>query len=468
MGGYMMFELLFTIDRESSTPMYHQIYQYLRTQILSRKIDRNTKLPSVRHLAVQLNVSRNTTQLAYEQLQSEGYIRSENKKGYFVEAMISDKILSFETRKQPVPVEPSTKTELIDFKLGTVDEENFPLKKWRMLTNKVLKDSEMFSYGDKQGDRSLRIALEDYLFQSRGVKTSADQIIIGGSTQQLLFLLTLLLKDTVQSIAVEDPGYDVARELFALMSFSLNPIPVTDQGIQIDQLVESNTRLVYLTPTHHFPYGVTIPVSQRVELINWANAVEGYIIEDDYDSEFRYIHQPVPSLQSIDSTQRVIYMGTFSKALLPTIRISYMALPEELMLEYKKKMAVFEQTASAIHQRTLTAFMNEGHWYSHLRKMKALYKQKMNLLVNELKRHFGKFIHIKGGNSGIFVIIEVKTNLSEEQLIANAYEEGVIVYPCSRYYVKEKPVYPHVQLGLGNLSEEKIMKGVFQLTRAWF
>jgi GntR family transcriptional regulator / MocR family aminotransferase len=462
-----MFELVFSIDRESSAPMYHQIYQYLRTQILSGKIDRNTKLPSVRHLAVQLNVSRNTTQLAYEQLQSEGYIRSENKKGYYVDAVISDKILSFETKKQPVAVEPSTKTELIDFRLGTVDEENFPMKKWRMFTNKVLKDSEMFSYGDKQGDRKLRIALEDYLFQSRGVKTCADNIIIGGSTQQLLFLLSLLLKDIAQSVAVEDPGYDVARELFALMSMSILPIPVRERGIQIDQLVDSHTRLVYLTPTHHFPYGGTIPVSQRVKLINWANKVEGYIIEDDYDSEFRYIHQPVPSLQSIDSTQRVIYMGTFSKALLPTIRISYMALPEELMMKYKNKMAVFEQTASAIHQRTLADFMNEGHWFSHLRKMKALYKRKMNILVNELIKQFCDFIHIKGGNSGIFLIVEVKTNLSEKQLIDSAYEEGVVVYPCSRYYVKDQPVFPHVQLGLGNMSEEKIMDGVSLLARAW-
>ncbi|MEI2666248.1 MocR-like pyridoxine biosynthesis transcription factor PdxR [Rossellomorea sp. LJF3] len=462
-----MFELLFSIDRESHIPMYHQIYQYLRTQILSGNIDKNTKLPSVRRLAEQLNVSRNTTQVAYEQLQSEGYIRSENKKGYFVEAMISDDMLAFDTKNQSLHVETITKPGLIDFKLGTVDEANFPLKKWRTLTNKVMKDPDIYSYGDKQGDRWLRVELEDYLFQSRGVKTSADQIIIGGSTQQLLVLVSLLLKDSVRSIAVEDPGYDVARELFSLMSFSVHPIPAKDDGIMVNQLVSADTQLVYVTPTHHFPYGGTIPVSQRVELLQWANEVNGYIIEDDYDSEFRYIHQPVPSLQSIDSTQRVIYMGTFSKALLPTIRISYMALPEVLMMKYREKMAVFEQTASAIHQRTLATFMNEGHWYPHLRKMKAVYKRKMNLLVTELKKHFGDLIQIKGENSGIFIIIEVKVNLREEQLIGRAFEEGVMIYPCSRYYVREQPTYPHVQLGLGNLSEEKIMSGVSQLVKAW-
>ncbi|MBN8191840.1 PLP-dependent aminotransferase family protein [Bacillus sp. NTK074B] len=462
-----MFELLFSIDRQSQIPMYHQIYQYLRTQILSGKIDKNTKLPSVRRLAEQLNVSRNTTQVAYEQLQSEGYIRSENKKGYYVEAMISDDMLAFDPKKQSAPIEALKKPGLIDFKLGTVDEANFPLKKWRTLTNKVMKDQDMYSYGNKQGDRWLRMELEDYLFQSRGVKTSADQIIIGGSTQQLLVLVSLLLKDSVRSIAVEDPGYDVARELFSLMSFSVHPIPAKDDGIMVDQLVSADTQLVYLTPTHHFPYGGTLPVSQRVELIQWANEVRGYIIEDDYDSEFRYIHQPVPSLQSIDSTQRVIYMGTFSKALIPTIRVSYMALPEELMTKYRKKMALLEQTASAIHQRTLASFMNEGHWYPHLRKMKALYKRKMNLLLNELTKHFGDSIAIKGGNSGIFIIIEVKTDVSEEQLLEDAFEEGAVVYPCSRYYVNEQPVYPHVQIGLGNLTEEEIVDGVSRLARAW-
>ncbi|MDX8342220.1 PLP-dependent aminotransferase family protein [Rossellomorea sp. YZS02] len=463
-----MFELLFSINHDSPTPMYHQIYQYLRTQILSGKIAKNTKLPSVRRLAEQLNVSRNTTQVAYEQLQSEGYIRSENKKGYYVEAMIPDDLLAFDTKKQSVSGEPLKKPELIDFKLGTVDEANFPFKKWRMLTNKVMKDPDMYSYGDKQGDRWLRMELEDYLFQSRGVKTSADQIIIGGSTQQLLVLASLLLRDTVQSIAVEDPGYDVARELFSLMSFSVHPIPVTeDDGMMIDPLLLADTRLVYVTPTHHFPFGGTIPVSQRVQLLQWANEVNGYIIEDDYDSEFRYIHHPVPSLQSIDSSQRVIYMGTFSKALLPTIRVSYMALPENLMMEYRKNMAVFEQTASAIHQRTLAFFMSEGHWYPHLRKMKAIYKRKMNLLINELTKHFGDVITIKGGHSGLFIIMEVKIDVSEEQLLVDAYEGGVVLYPCSRYYVNEQPVYPHVQIGLGNLSEEEIVGGVSLLASAW-
>ncbi|GMR69236.1 PLP-dependent aminotransferase family protein [Bacillus sp. MN7755] len=463
----MMNELIFNINRESNTPMYQQVYQYIRTQILSGKLEKGTKLPSIRQLAIQLEVSRNTTQVAYEQLQSEGYIRSENKKGFFVEATISDETLNYGPIREQHHETNRAATKTIDFKIGTVDQENFPLKKWRMLTNKIIKDSSMFSYGEKQGDIKLRKVLADYLFQSRGVNTSAEQIIIGSSTQHLLLLLSLLLKQDYHYLAVEDPGYNVARELFVLQSFIIDPIPVKEKGIQVDLLLKSPSRLLYVTPTHHFPYGVTIPVNERLKLIQWAKRVDGYIIEDDYDSEFRYIHQPIPSLQSLDSNDRVVYLGTFSKALLPSIRVSYMVLPRRLTSEYKKILPLLEQTSSSIHQRTLATFMNEGYWYSHLRKMKALYKRKMNLLNRELLKNFKNYVEIKGGSSGIFVIIEVKTEMSEKMLIERAYEHGIVVYPCSKYFSNYIPRYPHIQLGLGNLCEKKIIEGVSQLAKIW-
>ncbi|PGR97034.1 PLP-dependent aminotransferase family protein [Bacillus thuringiensis] len=463
-----MKELIFNINRKSKNPMYQQIYQYIRTQILSGKLEQGKKLPSIRQLANQLEVSRNTTQVAYEQLQSEGYIRSENKKGFFIEAITSDETLNFEPIREQHHERNHTTMKTIDFKIGTVDQENFPLKKWRMITNKTLKDSSMFSYGEKQGDIKLRKALADYLFQSRGVTTSAEQIIIGSSTQHLLLILSLMLKQDYHYIAVEDPGYNVARELFVLQSFIIDPLPVKERGIQGDFLLKSPSRLLYVTPTHHFPYGVTIPVNERLKLIGWAKNVEGYIIEDDYDSEFRYIHQPIPSLQSLDSNDRVVYLGTFSKALLPSIRVSYMVLPRRLINEYKKILPLLEQTSSSIHQRTLATFMNEGYWYSHLRKMKALYKRKMNLLNKELSKHFKEYVRIKGGSSGIFVIIEVKTKMSEEMLIERAHDHGIIVYPCSKYFSEYLPEYPHIQLGFGDLSEDEIIKGVSQLAKIWF
>ncbi|MFK4431634.1 MULTISPECIES: PLP-dependent aminotransferase family protein [unclassified Bacillus (in: firmicutes)] len=463
-----MKELIFNINRKSENPMYQQVYQYIRTQILSGKLEKGKKLPSIRQLAIQLEVSRNTTQVAYEQLQSEGYIQSENKKGFFVEAIISDETLNFQPIREPHHETKHAAMKTIDFKIGTVDQENFPLKKWRMITNKIIKDSSMFSYGEKQGDIKLRKALADYLFQSRGVNTSTEQIIIGSSTQHLLLLLSLMLKQDYNYLAVEDPGYNMARELFFLQSFIIDPIPVKERGIQVDLLLKSPSRLLYVTPTHHFPYGVTIPVNERLKLIEWAKKMEGYIIEDDYDSEFRYIHQPIPSLQSLDSNDRVVYLGTFSKALLPSVRVSYMVLPKRLINEYKKILPLLEQTSSSIHQQTLATFMDEGYWYSHLRKMKALYKRKMNLLNKELSKHFKEYVKIKGGSSGIFVIIEVKTKMSEKMLIERAHNHGIIVYPCSKYFSEYSPEYPHIQLGFGNLSEEEIIKGVSQLAKIWF
>lgn len=462
-----MNELVFSVNRNSNVPIYQQIYIYIRTQILSGKIAQATKLPSIRQLANVLNVSRNTIHVAYEQLLAEGYIKSKIKKGYFVHADMSDQTLVIEPTISLHKHKQERPRKTIDFKIGTVDSRNFPIAKWRSLTNKVLMDPIMYSYGEKQGDISLRVAISDYLFQSRGVSASSEQIMIGSSTQHLLLILTLLLKEEFHQIAVEDPGYNGAREIFTLQSFSIEPIPILKNGIDIDHLCTTNSRLVYVTPTHHFPFGLIIPVNERLKLIQWAKQRNGYIIEDDYDSEFHYIHQPIPALHSLDSNDRIVYLGTFSKALLPSIRISYMVIPKQLLLKYEKMLPSLEQTASSFHQRTLAHFMLEGHWYAHLRKMKALYKRKIKLLCQELNKQFNNYIEIKGSSCGIFIVIEVKTHICEQELINSAYKNGVTVYPCTPYYVKNKPKYPHIQLGLGNLSECEIIEGVCKLANTW-
>lgn len=462
-----MKELVFTIDRNSSNPMYHQIYKYIKKQILTSKIKQNQKLPSIRQLATLLNVSRNTTQLAYEQLRAEGYITSEPKKGYYVLANITNNSLAYEPNIEQAIEHTEKMKKTIDFKTGTVDNTNFPMNKWRSFSNKVLNDPVMFSYGEKQGDIVLREGLSDYLFQSRGVKASSEQIIIGSSTQQLLMILTFLLREEYHSVAVEDPGYNGARDIFSLQSFTIEPIKLNEDKIDIGQLNSLKSKLIYVTPTHQFPLGGTIPINERLDLINWADLVEGYIIEDDYDSEFRYNHHPFPSLQSIDTNDRVIYLSTFSKALLPSIRISYMILPKRLLNRYKMLTTFIEQTASSHHQRTLALFLNKGYWYSHLRKMRMFYKRKMKVLSSLLQQHFKELVVIKGAYSGIYLIIEVKVNLSEEHLIKTAYQNGVTVYPCSQYFYRDTPKFPHIQLGIGKLSENEIKEGIAKLAKAW-
>lgn len=468
MGSRKVKELVFTVDRNSSEPMYHQVYMYIRKQIMKGKIQQNQKLPSVRQLAVLLNVSRNTTQVAYEQLAAEGYITSEFKKGYYVLANITDNSLAYKPKKEHVIKHEEKVKDTIDFKTGTVDQTNFPINKWRSTSNKILNDSLMFSYGEKQGDQLLREQLCDYLFQSRGVIASSEQVIIGSSTQHLLMILTFLLRGDHQHVAVEDPGYTGARDIFSLQSFTIQPLSLKEDRIDVEQLKHLQSRLVYLTPTHQFPLGGTIPINERLELIDWAERVKGYVIEDDYDSEFRYDHHPFPSLQSIDRNDRVVYLSTFSKALLPSIRISFMILPKRLLQPYKKITLSMEQTASSHHQRTLALFMKNGYWYAHLRKMRVIYKRKMKVLYQLLHDQFKDTVVIKGVESGIYIVLEIRINKSEDQLIRLAYQNGVTVYPCSQYFYENTPSFPHIQLGFGNLSEDKMKEGVARLHKAWF
>lgn len=462
-----MKELLFTVKRNHQIPMYQQVYLYIKSQIETGQLQANTKLPSVRQLAQLLGVSRNTTQIAYEQLLAEGYIRSELKKGYYVQAAISV-YFPKEEKFRPLKEEQQISQQIItDFRPGMIDSEHFPLAKWRALSNKVLKEDIVYQYGEQQGDPLLRESLVDYLFQSRGVQTTHDNIVIGSSTQQLLLLLSVLLKKEYAQIAVEDPGYNGAREIFSLQSYGVIPIPVLENGLDIAKLNECNARLAYVTPSHQFPLGMTMPVHQRYQLIEWATKQDGYIIEDDYDSEYRYKQRPIPSLHSLTNCEKVIYISTFSKALLPSVRISYMVLPNKLAKAYSKHAEVLEQTASSLHQRTLHYFMEEGHWYPHLRKMRMVYKRKMQVLTDAVQTHLQDVVTVIGGTSGLYIVLEVSTERSEEWLIQEAAKNDVKVYPCSPYFVESTPVKPHIQLGFAGLEEWQIKQGIEMLASAW-
>ncbi|QFF99327.1 PLP-dependent aminotransferase family protein [Psychrobacillus glaciei] len=458
-----MKELILHLHENS--PKYKQIYHSIRSLIENNELHSDTKLPSIRQLADSLHVSRNTTLVAYEQLLAEGYIRSEQKRGYFVETF------------EPIDIHVSTLkvgklvskeiNSLVDFRAGSVDQQAFPLKAWRQCANEVLKEDIVYMYGEQQGDRLLREKIANYLLQSRGIRTSVDSIVIGSSTQQLLMHLSIILKKEFSSIAVENPGYDGARIVFQLVGFQVNPIDVTEKGLCMKQFEQTDSKLVYITPSHQFPTGVTLPIAERLQLLKWSHEQNGYIIEDDYDSEFRYQQQPIPALLSIQQEARVIYISTFSKAFLPSIRLSYMVLPSELLDQYKQQFATFEQTASSIHQRTMARFMERGRWDSHIRKMRATYKRKMDLLVTSLQLAFGKTIRIIGSHSGLYILIQLHTSVDEETLIQQAIKQGVKVYPTSHLYIGNKPNATMLKLGFSNLSIEEIQLGVQLLKKAW-
>lgn len=458
-----MDDFIFLLTNEE--PKYKQIYQQIKSLIEQGRLKTNDTLPSIRRLADTLHLSRNTTLTAYEQLVAEGYIRGEGRKGYFVNE-IEQVFLHDEERPNLIQKANNREDIIIDFRAGAVDQQHFPLKAWRQMANQVLPLKNCYEYGDPFGEPLLKEQLVHYLLQARGVHFNAEDIIIGSSTQQMLIYLGFLLKQDFTSIILEDPGYNGAREAFKLQGFEIETLQVLENGAQLQQLAHFYSRLMYVTPSHHFPYGVSMNIQQRQTLIQWAKNIDGYILEDDYDSEFRYTQQPFPALASIDKS-RVIYMGTFSKSFLPAIRLSYMVLPKALVHSYKERFAQFEHNASSLHQLTMATFMAQGEWTRHIKRMRITYKHKINGLVDELNKQFGEKITILGEQSGLYILVKVHTQLSEEQLIQNAQQYGVKVYPTSPYFLQQPSSEPIVQLGFSKLKMEEIILGVDLLKKAW-
>lgn len=459
-----MNDFIFPMSHKESK--YKQIYQQLKMLIEQGNLKSNDSLPSIRRLAETLQVSRNTTLTAYEQLVAEGYIRGEGRKGYFVNEL-EQVFLQQEVATIPtLPIKQELPAMKIDFRAGAVDQAYFPLKTWRQFANRTLQLKHSFVYGEPFGEPLLKEQLVQYLLQARGVKCEADDIIIGSSTQQMLLYLGCLLKHDFTSLIVEDPGYIGARQAFKANGFELEALPVLEQGAHLHLLPDMQSRLLYITPSHHFPYGVTMTIQQRQTVIQWAKKVDGYIIEDDYDSEFRYGQQPFPALASIDHS-RVIYIGTFSKSFLPGIRLSYMVLPKSLLYRYKEQFIDFEQNASSLHQLTMAAFMEKGEWTRHIKRMRIIYKQKMHFLVEQLKQHFGNDMTILGEHSGLYVLIKLHVQQTEDQLIQRAAQYGVKVYSTRPFFLQCSTAEPMLQLGFSNLAMEDIHQGVQLLVKAW-
>ncbi len=458
-----MKNIIFALEDHSSK--YKQIYERFKLLIKHGDLPANDQLPSIRQLADSLQVSRNTTLMAYDQLVAEGYIRGVGRKGYFVNELeprlFQEEVISIPSKQ----TEPVT-TFFVDFKAGAVDQTNFPLQVWRRIYNSVLTLQESFRYGDPFGEMCLRKQIATYLLQSRGVKTDPNAIIIGSSTQQMLINLGKILKDDFPGVIVEDPGYDGAKDAFLFHRFTLETLPVDETGADFSQLENMMSRLIYVTPSHQSPIGVSMSIQQRQKLILWVTKNKGYIIEDDYDSEFRYTQQPFPALASIDS-KRVIYLGNFSKSFLPGIRISYMVLPQILLDRYIRHFQHFESTTSLLSQLTMAKFMDEGEWSRHIKRMRFVYKRKMQCIVLELKKQFKQHISIIGEQSGLYLLVKMHQKRSESWFIERAACYGVKVYPTSIYFINNHSDEPIIKLGFSNLTCEEIQLGVKLLKKAW-
>lgn len=474
-----MLDITFNLLEDGSAPYYMQLYRYIRQEIKSRNIPSGTRLPAIRRLSEHLHISRNTVENAYLQLVSEGYVESRPRSGLYVVELEEDFSLSEEHAKQVNKWENAAdlnskssdnRAILCDFRNGTIDMSHFPFAVWNRLTYQTMQEHSrhLSFYGDPQGDISLRNHLAKYLRQSRGVHCSPEQIIVGAGTQQLLLLLCRLIGTERQSVAVEEPGYIGAKAVFTQLNFQMTPIPLDEDGINLDLLKRSGAKLVYVTPSHQFPFGMILPIQKRLKLLQWAAQNGGLIIEDDYDSEFRYQGRPIPALQGLDTRGSVIYMGTFSKSLLSAIRISYMVLPESLLEIYIGMKTQLDPTASIIHTQTLVRFMVEGWWEKHLRRMKNVYQKKHAHLLSVIVQYLGTRVRVIGQYSGLHIVLEVLTGLSETELISKAQEKGVKVYPTSQYWIAPDPQSaPRVLLGFGDLSEKELEVGIRLLNEAW-
>ena len=465
-------ELMIPLKSKDSKAMYEQIYEYMKEEIRGGNLREGMRLPSTRVLAENLKVSRSTTQMAYDQLVAEGYIEAVPHRGYFVLRM--EELVEVEPETEPsefIPEKEADQEEsAIDFSPRGIDLTHFPYNAWRKVTRNTLVDDnkDMFLTGSPQGEPALREAVRGYLHSARGVSCRAEQIIIGAGNEYLLMLLYQILGPE-RVIAIENTTYKQAYRVFESLGYGIVPVEMDSCGMDVKALKDSHADIAYVMPSHQYPTGVVMPVVRRQELLQWAGRKrDRFLIEDDYDSEFRYKGKPIPALQGLDKAGKVIYMGTFSKSIAPAIRIGYLVLPQSLLGIYQEKLGFYASTVSRIDQNIIYQFLTGGYYERHLNRMRAIYKGKHDVLLGQLKKLEEDF-EVYGENAGLHVLLTSKTGKPEKWLVERAAEKGVKVYGLSSYFIHEhhnnRP--STVLLGYAKLSEEQIEKGVGLLCEAW-
>lgn len=466
-------DITITLDRsEQADYIYQQIYQKLKKEILSRNLLPHSKVPSKRELAENLKVSVNSVNSAYQQLLAEGYLYAIERKGFFVEELDM-----FSAEEHPPFALPDDLKEIhidqnnwISFSHMSSDTDHFPIKSWFRCEQKAASRSYR-TLGDMshpQGIYEVRAAITRLISLTRGVKCRPEQMILGAGTQVLMQLLTELLpKEAVY--AMEEPGYRRMYQLLKNAGKQVKTIMLDEKGMSIAEIIRQQPDVLVTTPSHQFPSGTIMPVSRRIQLLNWAaEEPRRYIIEDDYDSEFTYDVDSIPALQSLDRFQNVIYMGTFSKSLLPGLRISYMVLPPELLRAYKQR-GYDLQTCSSLTQLTLQEFIESGEYQKHIKKMKQHYKEKRERLITALEAEFSGEVTVKGANAGLHFVTEFDTRRTEQDILSHAAGLQLEIFGMSRFNLKENKRQtgrPALIIGFARLKEEDIQEGVQRLFKA--
>lgn len=455
------------MQRDTEQYIYRQLYNRLKDDILAFKYESHEKIPSKRDMAKHLNVSVNSVKSAYEQLLAEGYIYTKERKGYFIEPL--DKLIIDPDAQISLDGHEQTTRTTFDYSFShmSTDISEFPVDTWAKLTKRVFQDYDYYlsTIPHVKGPIELRQSIAKLVSYQRGIQCHPEQIVIGSGTNTLLMQLIQLLEKNV-TIAVENPGYSRFRTLLNQTNTSTTAIELDHKGISIDQLKQTQPNAVIVTPSHQFPMGTIMPVSRRIDLLNWASQTHSYVIEDDYDSEFKYETDNIPSLFSFDKNDSVIYLGTFSKTLMPGLRMSYMILPSKLIKQFELQNDNMIPDFSMLNALTLNLMIKEGHYEKYIKKMHQLYGKRRSLLIEHLENVFKDDIQIKDTRAGLHFIIEVTSPYTYTEIETRAKAQKLELYTIKRFSVKTFQKNEAVKIliiGFSKIEQSQIPEAVNRL-----
>lgn len=471
------------LDRAINVTFHQQVYNQVRTAILDGRLSQGTRLPSSRYLAAELGIARIVVLEAYDRLLAEGYLETRKGSGTFVNPALPSQVATPARSIQALPLRPRDllpsaaelfgpdRAATIDFRPGVPALDQFPYGRWARTVTEQWRHAlpGMLDYGPATGRKGLRAALARYLARARGLPpTATERIVITNGTAQAIDLIARSCIAPGAAVAVEDPCSPVVLAAFREREARVVPIPVDEQGIRTDCLPRGPgaPRLLYVTPSHQYPLGGTLSLERRLHLLAWAEEQQALIIEDDYDSEFRYEGDPVPPIASIDRLRRVAYLGTFSKTFFPALRIGYAALPEPLLSAFAAQKWQADRATHSIEQGALAEWLDNGQFERHVRRMRRTYVERRQALVDSLRLRFGVRIRLHGASAGLHLCVSFHLGLSEQELIDRADQAGVRLYPTSSCFLQTAPSQPMLSFGYGGLNREQIERGVELLARS--
>jgi GntR family transcriptional regulator / MocR family aminotransferase len=474
------------VQRRNDTPIFRQLYLQIRSAILSRRLSSGTKLPSTRALAVELAVARTSVIAAYEQLLAEGYVSGKIGSGTYVSSELLDlietgtsqrkrsvlprqQLLSRQAQAFAALAPPTTLRTDLPFDAGRTLVDSRTTQIWGKLSRRALVSINPIhlGYSDPRGLVELRSAICEYLHATRAVECEPDQVIVTSGAQQAIDIAIRVLLTRDDEAWVEDPCYGLTYQALVVSGGGIHPIPVDASGIQVRKGIRlaPKARVAFVTPSHQHPLGVVLSMGRRLELLAWARENKAWIVEDDYDSEFRYSGPPLSSLQGLDDSDRVIYVGTYSKALFPGLRLGYAVVPRGLVRAFTGARYLADRHPPSLSQVVLSEFMRQGHYASHIRRMRLLYREARDSLVTQLEKHIGKDMTVALPDQGRHLVAYLRKGVSDTAVELAARENGVIVRAVSRMYRKALP-RSGLMLGFAGFSQDTIVRAVKTLARS--